>query len=325
MGKIDLSNFNIRTDLIIENNSLSHEEIKKDGLTITKTIQDGYYVTLSFEDITDFDYREVVGKNFELVIKDLLKINHIKDNDSCLIIGLGNRLSTPDSLGPKVLEDIIVTNHLFEFGSVKEGIRKTFAFTPGVMANTGIETSKIISSLIKEIDPDFIIAIDALASKSVDRINKTIQITDTGIHPGSGVGNNRIEISRKTMGKPVIAIGIPTVASASTIVYDTIKYLYKHISYIKDNENINKLSYYKKNYKNKINSLDLTEEEKGQLLGLYGSLNDVEQKSLIEEVLTNLNLNLIVTPTEIDFLIDKLSNLVASSLNNSLHRQINHF
>lgn len=325
MGKIDLSNFNIRTDLIIENNSLSHEEIKKDGLTITKTIQDGYYVTLSFEDITDFDYREVVGKNFELVIKDLLKINHIKDNDSCLIIGLGNRLSTPDSLGPKVLEDIIVTNHLFEFGSVKEGIRKTFAFAPGVMANTGIETSKIISSLIKEIDPDFIIAIDALASKSVDRINKTIQITDTGIHPGSGVGNNRIEISRKTMGKPVIAIGIPTVASASTIVYDTIKYLYKHISYIKDNENINKLSYYKKNYKNKINSLDLTEEEKGQLLGLYGSLNDVEQKSLIEEVLTNLNLNLIVTPTEIDFLIDKLSNLVASSLNNSLHRQINHF
>lgn len=325
MGKIDLSNFNIRTDLIIENNSLSHEEIKKDGLTITKTIQDGYYVTLSFEDITDFDYREVVGKNFELVIKDLLKINHIKDNDSCLIIGLGNRLSTPDSLGPKVLEDIIVTNHLFEFGSVKEGIRKTFAFAPGVMANTGIETSKIISSLIKEINPDFIIAIDALASKSVDRINKTIQITDTGIHPGSGVGNNRIEISRKTMGKPVIAIGIPTVASASTIVYDTIKYLYKHISYIKDNENINKLSYYKKNYKNKINSLDLTEEEKGQLLGLYGSLNDVEQKSLIEEVLTNLNLNLIVTPTEIDFLIDKLSNLVASSLNNSLHRQINHF
>lgn len=325
MGKIDLSNFNIRTDLIVENNDLSHEEIKKDGLTITKTIQDGYYVTLSFEDITDFDYREIVGRNFELVIKDLLKINHIKDDDSCLIIGLGNRLSTPDSLGPKVLEDIVVTNHLFEFGSVKKGIRKTFAFAPGVMASTGIETSKIILSLINEANPDFVIVIDALASKSVERINKTIQITDTGIHPGSGVGNNRIEISRKTMGKPVIAIGIPTVASASTIVYDTIKYLYKHISYIKDNESINKLSFHKNNYKNKIDSLDLTEEEKKQLLGLYGSLDDSQQKGLIEEVLTNLDLNLIVTPTEIDFLIDRLSNLVASSLNNSLHRQINHF
>ncbi len=324
MGKIDLSKFNIRTDLIIENNTLEHEEIQKDNMTITKTIKDGYYITLSFQDITDFDYRELVGKNLELIIKDILKINKIKENDSCLIVGLGNSLSTPDSLGPKTLKDITVTNHLFTYGHVKDGIRRTFVFAPGVMANTGMETSTTIKAIIQEIKPGFVIVIDALASKSVDRINKTIQITDTGIHPGSGVGNNRVEISKKTIGIPVIAIGVPTVTTAKTIVMDTINYLYKHISYIKNNASINKLTYHKTNYKNKISKLDLTKAEKNDLLGLFGTLSDKEQSSLIEEVLVNLDLNLIVTPTEIDFLIDKLSNMIASSINRALHRQINH-
>ena len=192
------------------------------------------------------------------------------------------------------------------------------------MANTGMETSTTIKAIIQEIKPGFVIVIDALASKSVDRINKTIQITDTGIHPGSGVGNNRVEISKKTIGIPVIAIGVPTVTTAKTIVMDTINYLYKHISYIKNNASINKLTYHKTNYKNKISKLDLTKAEKNDLLGLFGTLSDKEQSSLIEEVLVNLDLNLIVTPTEIDFLIDKLSNMIASSINRALHRQINH-
>lgn len=325
MNNIDLSNFNIRTDLIIEDNNTIHEEKIIDGITITRTKKDGNYVTISFEDATNFESREKIGKIFEEILKDILKLNKIKETDSCLIIGLGNIKSTPDSLGVKAIDDIIVTSHLFEYGSVKEGIRKVSSFTPGVMANTGIESSKIISSIIKEIKPDFVIAIDALASLSVDRINKTIQITDTGIHPGSGVGNNRLEISQNTMNIPVIAIGVPTVTSSTTIVYDTIKYLYKHISYIKDNESINKLSYIKTNYKNKLKEKDLTEKEKQNLLGLFGILSEEEKRSLINEVLTNTELNLIVTPTEIDFLIDKLSNLIASSINNALHRQITHF
>ena len=181
---------------------------------------------------------------FSEVIKDILILNKINSEASCLIVGLGNRMSTPDSLGVKVLDNITVTAHLFELGSVSEGIRKVYGITPGVMASTGIETSRIITSLIKEIKPDFVIAIDALASRSVERINKTIQITDTGIHPGSGIGNNRKEISKKTMNIPIIAIGVPTVVLSSTIVADTIEYLYKHISYIKDNEATNKLSYY---------------------------------------------------------------------------------
>lgn len=322
MGKIDLSKYNIRTDLIIENEKIYHNEENIDGITITKTKNNGNYITLSFDDITDTSRRDIVGKHLVDILKEILKLNNIKEDDTCLIIGLGNILSTPDSLGVKVLNDIIVTSHIYKLGKLSKNMRVVSTFAPGVMASTGIESAKIIKSLIKEIKPDFVIAIDALSGRNIDRINKTIQVTDTGIHPGSGIGNNRAEISKKTMNIPVIAIGVPTVVLSSTIVYDTIDYLYKHISYIKDNENINKLTYYKTNYKEKLKNKSLSTEDKSNLLGLFGSLSELEQRSLIEEVLNNTCLNMIVTPTEIDFLINKLSNLIAISINNALHRQI---
>lgn len=323
MGKIDLSRYNLRTDLVIEDNKLEHNEENINGIIINTTKKDGNYITISFEDITDSDNFDKVNMEVINNIKKILELNNIKEDDSCLVIGLGNILSTPDSLGVKTLNNVMVTGHLFEIGKVSDGIRKVSCFAPGVMGNTGIESSKIIISLIKEIKPNFVIAIDALAARSIDRVNKTIQITDTGIHPGSGIGNNRIEISYKTMHIPVIAIGVPTVVMSSTIVYDTIDYLYKHISYIKENDSINKLSYRKSNYKNKIKNKLLDDNDKANLLGLFGSLNKEEQRSLIDEVLNNTELNLIVTPTEIDFLINKLSKLIAYSINKSLHRQIN--
>lgn len=323
MGKIDLSRYNLRTDLVIEDNKLEHNEENINGIIINTTKKDGNYITISFEDITDSDNFDKVNMEVINNIKKILELNNIKEDDSCLVIGLGNILSTPDSLGVKTLNNVMVTGHLFEIGKVSDGIRKVSCFAPGVMGNTGIESSKIIISLIKEIKPNFVIAIDALAARSIDRVNKTIQITDTGIHPGSGIGNNRIEISYKTMHIPVIAIGVPTVVMSSTIVYDTIGYLYKHISYIKENDSINKLSYRKSNYKNKIKNKLLDDNDKANLLGLFGSLNKEEQRSLIDEVLNNTELNLIVTPTEIDFLINKLSKLIAYSINKSLHRQIN--
>ena len=322
MSKIDLAKFNIRTDLIIEDNKISHNEKNIDGLTITTSMKDGNYVTLSFDDVTDKDNYNKVKKYFTEIIKDILKLNNISDDASCLIIGLGNILSTPDSLGVKSLDNIIVTSHLFELGNVSDGMRSVSCFIPGVMANTGIESSKIIKAIINEIKPDFVIAIDALASRSIDRINKTIQITDTGIHPGSGIGNNRLEISKDTMNIPVIAIGVPTVVMSSTIVYDTIDYLIKHISYIKDNESINKLSFKKTNYVKKLKDKKLSNQDKENLLGLFGSLSEKDKRSLIDEVLNNTELNMIVTPTEIDFLIDKLSNIIAESINSALHRQI---
>ncbi len=325
MGQIDLSKYNVRTDLIIEDEKIVHNEEDIDGMTITKTKKKGNYFTISFQDITNYEDREKVGKQLVLILKEILKLNNIHDDDTCLIVGLGNRKSTPDSLGVKVLDKTIVTSHLFSLGEISAGMRNVSTFTPGVMASTGIETVKIINSLVKEIKPDFVIAIDALAAREVERINKTIQITDTGIHPGSGIGNNRVEISKKTLGIPVIAIGVPTVVVSSTIVYDTINYLYKHIAYIKEYESINKLSYQKMNYKNKLRDRKLSTGDKENLLGLFGTLTESEQLALIDEVLNNTNLNLIVTPTEIDFLIDKLSEVIASSINNALHRQITHY
>lgn len=326
MGHIDLSKYKLRTDLIIENQELIHNKETIDGIEVTSSYKDGNYITISFEDITDYESREKVGNVLEKVIKQILNKNNISEADECLIIGLGNIKSTPDSLGVKVINDILITKHLFKFGDVKPGIRKVSSFTPGVMANTGLETSNIIKAIIKEEKPKFVIVIDALASLSIDRINKTLQITDTGIHPGSGIGNNRKEISKKTLGIPVIAIGVPTVVTSTTIVYDTIEYLFKHISYIKDHEELNKLTFTKsKNYKNKIKNQTLTEEEQNTLLGMFGTLTNIEKRSLINEVLTDINLDLIVTPSEIDFLIDKLSNMIACAINNSLHKEISHY
>ena len=274
MNNIDLSKYRLRTDLIIENNDIAHQKEIINGIEVTSSKKDGNYITISFEDITNYESREKVGQVLVDILKKIIKDNDINEEDECLIIGLGNIKSTPDSLGVKVINDILITKHLFKFGNVKDGIRKVSSFTPGVMANTGLESSNIIKAIIKEEKPKFIIVIDALASLSIDRINKTIQITDTGIHPGSGIGNNRKEISKNTIGIPVIAIGVPTVVSSTTIVYDTLEYLFKHISYIKDNESINKLTFTKsKNYKNKIKDKKLTPEEKNTLLGLFGSLN----------------------------------------------------
>lgn len=322
MGWINLSKYKIRTDLIIENDNVIHNEEIIDGIKVNTTYKNGNYITISFDDITDSDnYKRIMN----IVIQNLKKIldmNKINEDKLGLIIGLGNRLSTPDSLGVRALDDIVVTEHIYKLSNLSEGMMRTCAFSPGVMGNTGIESSDIIKSLINTIKPDFVIAIDALAARCIDRINKTIQITDTGIHPGSGIGNNRVEISKKTMKIPVIAIGVPTVVSSTVIVHDTINYLYKHIAYIKEYEGINKLSFNKFNYKNKLKDKMLPDSDKEKLLGLFGTLDNVRQKELIDEVLNNTELNLIVTPTEIDFLITKLSKLIADSINSSLHRQI---
>ena len=218
MGNIDLGKYHLRTDLIIENNNAKHKKELINGVEVTSTYKDGNYITISFEDITNYESREKVGKILELELKKILNKNNIKEDDECLIIGLGNIKSTPDSLGVKVTEELLITKHLFKYGKVKEGIRQVSSFNPGVMANTGLESSNIIKAIVEEEKPKFIILIDALASLSIDRINKTIQITDTGIHPGSGIGNNRKEISKTNLGIPVIAIGVPTVVSSTTIV-----------------------------------------------------------------------------------------------------------
>lgn len=337
-NRIDLSKYNIRTDLLIESDGINNSNVKvkdiNDNIKVTTTYVDddlsksllrkiGTYITIEFEDITNYEDRVEVSNQLCIEIRNILNDLNIKDKDKCLIIGLGNANSTADSLGPKVVDKVLVTRHLFELNTlVKEGIRCVSAISPGVMASTGIETLDIIHSLVAKIKPDFIIVIDSLASLSIDRLNKTIQITDTGINPGSGVGNNRKEISKDNLGIPVIAVGVPTVVYSSIIVNDTINYLFKHISYIKNNYDMNKLIFTRKDYSKKLKDNDLSIEEKEELSGIIGTLNDDDKISLINEVLNGVNYNLIVTPKEIDFLVDKLSMVIGNGINKSLHREV---
>ncbi len=337
--EIDLKKYDIRSDLVldsIENNrsNIKSDIYEKDGIKVTKVDVDrdnssllnkkeGKYVTIEFDDVTDSGNRDRVKDIFTSELKGMIDSLKLKKDYTVLVIGLGNEKSTPDSLGPKVIQNTLITRYLYVIGeNVSDGIRSVSGISPGVMADTGIETVDIISSIVERIKPDIVIAVDALAASSITRINKSIQITDTGIHPGSGVGNMRKEISFDTLGIPVIGIGVPTVVSSSIIVYDTIDFLFKHISYIKDNQNKNKLIYSRNNYYDKIKDKDLSNKERGELAGLLGTLSEEEERGLINEVLDSLSYNFIVTPKEIDFIVDKLAIVISSGINNSLHKLV---
>lgn len=339
-NRIDLEKFSVRTDLVIDNeiqDGYLNKEILNEHLTVTTVEVNeelslelgkkcGVYVTIEFDDITNHEDCLEVENCLENEIRKLLNKKGIDNMEECFILGLGNRLSTADSLGPITLDKVMVTRHLFVLNTnVKAGIRSVAALSPGVMANTGIETYDIITSLVKRIQPKFLIVIDALASSSIERINKTIQITDTGIHPGSGIGNNRKEISFDTLGIPVIAIGVPTVVESSIIVSDTIEYLFKHLAYIKSNYDSNKLVFGHRDgnkYLKTIQEHTLSKEEKKELSGILGTLDEFQKKELVTEVLGSINYNMIVTPKEIDFLIDKLSEVIASAINKGLHKAV---
>ena len=329
-NNINLKPFNVRTDLVVESIDASHKPIKtqektnknikisttditkEEGTVIEK--KEGRYITITFKDITNYEDREEIGKALEKEIKSLLKYKNIKDDDEGLILGLGNSKSTPDALGPKVVSRLVITRHLFKLNALpKEGIRSISAISPGVMGETGIETADYIEALTNLINPQFIIVIDALAASSLERVNHTIQLTDTGIRPGSGVYNNRKEISTDTLKIPVIAIGVPTVVESSVIVNEAINYLLKHISYIKNNTEINKLSpLHFDNYIDKIRNLELSQSDKEKLMGLIGTLGEIEKRNLIKEVMSAVNYDLIVCPKEVDFLIDKISDVISS-------------
>ena len=327
--EVDLSKYHIRTDLAIDYveeekqiNGVRHKTDNINGIKVTNVELDdknalnkkkGKYITLEFDDVTDEKNREKIIKTLTMVLSKLLKF---KKDSFGLIVGLGNDKSTPDSLGPLVINDIIVTNHLYLLNEMSSSFRRIAAINPGVMGETGVETSDIIESVVNKISPDFLIVIDSLASKSMERLNKTIQITDTGIHPGSGIGNKRKEISKDTIGIPVIAIGVPTVVDASVIVSDTINFIYKNYAFNKEymNNPKSKLTFNNINYLDK--EIKESKEDKQNLLGMLGTLNEEELQKLIFEVLNPIGYNLMVTPKEIDFVISNLSSVLSKSLNN---------
>ena len=252
----------------------------------------------------------------------MLQTIKANEQSTCLVLGLGNEKTAPDAVGPLVIEKTIVTNHLYVYGKLDPGFRRVWALSPGVMGETGMETSDLIKGVVDVIKPDFAIVVDALASSSIERVNKTIQMTDAGINPGSGVGNKRKEISYDTLGIPVIAIGVPTVVDAASIVSDTINYMYKHFAYTKENlDNPAQKLKVKVNYLKK--NVNIADDDKKNLFGLVGSLSDSEVKSLIYEVLNPVGYNLMVTPKEEDFVVQKLAEVISTGLNTALHPEVN--
>ena len=248
----------------------------------------GTYVTIDIKNLklaTDDD----INKASEVVKDELQKIinTHCNSTDEILVVGLGNQFVTPDSLGPKVVSEIDVTKHFIKYTPqyVAEGTRSVCAIAPGVLGTTGIETSEIIKGIVDNVKPKMLIVIDSLASKSIERISSTVQISDTGIVPGGGVGNAREELSENTIGIPVIAMGVPMVVESAVLVNDCLDLF---IGKLQDEAKSN-------DYLNELKEHDNYEE--------------------IKESLNPSGYNMIVTPKEIDDLIENMKDVVAKAIN----------
>lgn len=248
----------------------------------------GTYVTIDVKKLK-MAGEEEIQKTSEVLTDELKKIveMHVNNQEDILIVGLGNIYVTPDALGPKVINEIDVTRHIIKYlpQYVDEGTRPVSAISPGVLGTTGIETVEILKGIVENIHPKLLIVIDALASRSIERISSTIQISDTGIVPGAGVGNTREEISEKSLGIPVVAIGIPTVVELATLVSDGIDIF---IDRLQEKAESNE-------YLNKLQQNDKYEE--------------------VKEALNVGDYNMIVTPKEIDDLIENMKDIVARGIN----------
>ena len=251
----------------------------------------GNYITIDIKKLKIAEEEEI-QKSAETLANELKDVinKHIAFKDDILVVGLGNLYVTPDSLGPKVINDIDVTRHIIKYlpQYIDENARPVSAISPGVLGTTGIETLEILEGIVQKIQPKLLIVIDALASRSIERISSTIQISDTGIVPGAGVGNTRKEISQRTLGIPVVAIGIPTVVESAVLVNDCLDlFIEKLQQEAKSNDYLNQLK-------------------------------DQDNYEEIKEALNPTDYNMIVTPKEIDELIENMSSIVARGINMSL-------
>ncbi|MCL6557837.1 MAG: GPR endopeptidase [Firmicutes bacterium] len=253
----------------------------------------GTYITVDAPAIRENDravhqqIAELLGKKLNTLIQNL----SLPQGASVLVVGLGNWHATPDALGPRTVDYTLVTRHLYRYAPqhVRQGMREVSAFAPGVLGVTGIESAEIIQGVIEKVRPHLIITIDALAARNVERITTSIQLADTGISPGSGVGNDRTGINRETMGVPVIAIGVPTVVHAAFIANDAMERLWQEL-----NKNPN-------------------------MQRVYKALHPELIQSVVDNLLKPFGGQLMVTPREIDVLIQNTARIVVNGMNAALH------
>lgn len=315
-----LEKYSIRTDLALE----EKERFESDNVEISGVVLDadydaeneiritkvkvetengakimgkpvGMYLTLEAPNmaVPDEDYHREISKKLAGYLREMIRELGLDEEDlSVLVVGLGNRQVTPDALGPYVADNLCVTRHIVkEYGKYAMGMehaRLVSAVVPGVMGQTGMETLEIIKGIVEETKPQLVIAVDALAARNSKRLNRTIQLADTGIHPGSGVGNHRNGLTKESLGVPVIGIGVPTVVDAATIVNDTME--------------------------NMIDALETSEMLKGvgDVLRTY---NNAEKYELVKELISPHLNGMFVTPKDEDEMVKQISYTISEALN----------
>lgn len=292
----------MRTDLAIECREMFAEEISgvesnredSDGVTVTHvkiTTQEGAdkigkpigdYVTIEIDRML-YEDEEVVTRGADAVCNELKKLIGISKDAPVLVVGLGNRYITPDSIGPKTVGKLTVTRHIAKDAGhgFSFSIRPVSAVAPGVLGITGIETTEIVKGVVAHVKPSLVIAVDALASRKLSRLGTTVQLSNSGICPGSGVGNNRRELTEKTLGVPVVAIGVPMVVDAITLAMDMMETLSKNMN--NGGNNTASIPY---NHSNDLNSM--------------------------------IAKNMVVTPNDVDVISEQASDIIAEGINMAL-------
>lgn len=309
--------YSVRTGLAVEAVKIASEkgavdgivstEEQKEGITISRVEvlneqgeqacgkKKGHYITLDLENMSSGSGEEFL-KKIDVVAEEIKSLAKLAEGDNVLIAGLGNTKVTPDALGPKTVDNIMVTRHLKEhlpdfFNEAK--LRDVAAIAPGVLGQTGVETAEIIKGVTAKINPKVVIVIDALASRRLKRLATTIQISDTGITPGGGVGNERAEISQNTLGVPVISIGVPTVVDAATLASDVID-----------------------------ETIKMAEQQNRSDLNMPPAFKDENKSNIMRDALTPYDLNLVITPKDIDSIITAAAKTVGYSINRALQGNI---
>ncbi|MCK9526286.1 MAG: GPR endopeptidase [Limnochordia bacterium] len=338
--------YSIRTDLALESHQvvIEHEgppELpgvkvhteQEEGITLTRiTVENDLGAQMMGKAPGNYSTFEALGLRVhnrdlqeriaELLAKEVewfLAEAELGAEDAVLVVGLGNWNATPDALGPRAVENLMVTRHLLEMSppELRQGLRPISAISPGVLGLTGIETGEIIMGVVDRIGAKAVICVDALASRSVDRLCSTIQISDTGIHPGAGVGNRRLAINKDTLGIPVIAIGVPTVVHAVTIVSDAMDLIEK--GSIQDPEGEQPPP----RVQFSVDPGALMGNE-NQAYGRNTGTAALDKRQIMSKVLEPYFGSMIVTPKEIDQLIDEVSDVIAGALNTSFHEGVSY-
>ena len=307
----------IRTDLALEATEICEEQSTAlDGVVVdTKELEDctvttveiinetgskimnkeiGKYITLE-SDLMKFDDDDSREKVINYLKDELIDVFGTDQSKRTLVIGLGNWNITSDALGPRAVSKTLVTRHIFKNYNkdYDDDFSEVAALSPGVMGITGIETVEIVKSIVDKIKPDRVVAIDALASRKMDRVNATIQISTGGIAPGGGVGNKRKALDKSYLGVDVIAIGVPTVVDAATLTIDVLDLA--------------------------IDNLMEVSKESSGFYTMLKKLKEEEKYQLIKDSLDSYDKTLIVTPKDIDETIENLAIIISEGLNRSLH------